>query len=194
MKKINFILLAMFFTAYIVISSCSDTSEQDINDLAEDLEAFVDETVVDNKFYSEDGNFKANFSGTPEITKEDVPSDYGNIEMFMFLYEKSITEAEMIAYSDYPSAIVEISSTDQMLQDAKGGSVNSLGAVISEEKKLTFNGHKAIQFRADNSQFYVDYLIFLVNNRLYQVAIMRDGSYATKENVDKFFNSFELVE
>ena len=193
MKKINLIVIAMFFVGSFIFTSCGDTTEQDVNDLLEDMEVLVDEVVADNKFYSEDGNFKVNFSGTPEMTKEDIDSEFGNIEMFMFVYEKSITEAEMIAYSDYPSALVKQSSTDQMLQNAKGGSVNSLDAVISEEKNLEFNGYKAIQFRADNAQFYVDYLIFLVNNRLFQIAIMRDGSYATKENADKFFNSFELV-
>ncbi len=155
----------------------------------------MDDNTVSDKFHSVDGKFKVNFSGTPEVTYDTFPiEDVGTIEMYMFMYEKSLTEAEMIAYSDYPSDLVNDSSPDEMLQGAKEGAVSNLGAIITEEKEIMYNKHKGLEFKANSTQFYINYKIFLVNNRLYQIAIMRDGSYASQENVDKFFNSFELIE
>jgi len=199
MKKINYLVIATFFVASIFIVSCGGASDEEVEAKASDiLEALNDiesnTNTVAEKFYSEDGKFKASFTGTPEVSNESIPTEVGNIEMFMFMYEKSATEIELLAYSDYPSALVEASDKDQMLQDAKDGAVNNLGAIIVEEKKITYKGYKGLEFKANSSQIYVNYKIFLVKNRLYQIAIMRDGSFASKENVDKFFDSFELIE
>ncbi|MCF6364601.1 MAG: hypothetical protein L3J35_00185 [Bacteroidales bacterium] len=207
MKKINFFVIATLFIGSFFVTSCNEPSDEEVqaqadeiinslNDLADET-ADNDETAYNtssDKYHSVDGRFKVNFSGTPDVSNESVPTDVGNIEMYMFMYEKSITEAEMIAYSDYPSAMVKASNPDDMLQGAKEGAVGNLGATIVEEKEITYGKHKGLEFRANSPQFYVNYRIFLVNNRLYQIAIMRDGSFASQSNVDKFFNSFELIE
>jgi len=201
MKKINFFVIAAFFFGAFFVTSCNEPSDEDVQaktdeimDILNDAVDEADDNTASDKYYSEDGRFKVNFSGTPEVSNESVPTEVGNIEMYMFMYEKSITEAEMIAYSDYPSDLVAASNTDDMLQGAKEGAVGNLGATITAEKEITYGKYKGLEFKANSTQFYVNYKIFLVNNRLYQIAIMRDGSYASQENVDKFFNSFELIE
>ena len=204
MKKINLFALAALFVGSMLMVSCGGPSEGDLNDaiselnnLAAELEeeaAVIETEVAAGKFHSEDGKFKIIFSGEPTHTPEIIPTEIGDIKMHMFMYEKSITEAEMVAYNDYPSAMVDLVDADQMLQDAKKGSVESLGATITEEKVITYNGHKGLEFKANSSQYYVNYKVFIVKNRLYQIALMRDGSYAVQDDVDNFFNSFELIE
>ncbi len=199
MKKINFFVITALFISSLFIVSCDESADQEVDAQADEimdaLNDAMDDNTVSDKFHSVDGKFKVNFSGTPEVTYDTIPiEDVGTIEMYMFMYEKSVTEAEMIAYSDYPSDLVNDSSPDEMLQGAKEGAVSNLGAIITEEKEIMYNKHKGLEFKANSTQFYINYKIFLVNNRLYQIAIMRDGSYASQENVDKFFNSFELIE
>jgi len=195
MKKINFFVIAILFFGSFLFVSCNETSETEAT--TDEITEAEDNSTINNeadKYHSVDGKFKVNFTGTPKVSNEKVPTEVGDIEMFMFMYEKSLTEIEMIAYSDYPSAIVAVSDKDEMLNGAKEGALSNLEAVIKEEKQITYKGHKGIEFKANSSQYYVNYKIFLVNNRLYQIALMRDGSYATQSNVDKFFNSFELLE
>ena len=201
MKKINFFVIAVLFISSLFVVSCDEPSDAEVEaqadeimDALNDAMDNMEDNTASDKFHSADGKFKVNFSGTPDVSNESIPTEVGNIDMYMFMYEKSVTEAEMIAYSDYPSEMVAMSNTDDMLQGAKEGAVSNLGAIITEEKEIMYNKHKGLEFKANSTQFYVNYKIFLVNNRLYQIAIMRDGSYASKANVDKFFNSFELIE
>ena len=144
-------------------------------------------------FSSEDGNFKVNFSGKPTETSEVIKTEAGNIELHMFMYEKSATEIEMIAYSDYPTSIIKANTPNDLLNSAKNGAVNNLNAKITEEYKTIFDRNPCIDFKADNKQFYVIYKIFLKNNRLYQIAIMRDGSYPSKKSIKKFVETFKLT-
>ncbi len=198
MKKINFFVIAALFISSLFVVSCDEPSDAEVDAQADEIMDALNDVMEDNtasdKFHSVDGKFKVKFSGTPDVSNENIETEVGNIAMYMFMYEKSVTEAEMIAYSDYPSEMVALSNTDDMLQGAKEGAVSNLQATVTEEKEIMYNKHKGLEFKANSTQFYVNYKIFLVNNRLYQIAIMRDGSYASQANVDKFFNSFELIE
>ena len=54
---------------------------------------------------------------TPTVSQQAVPTELGDSEITMFMYEKSITEAYVIGYNDYPSAIIEAGSADDMLKE-----------------------------------------------------------------------------
>jgi len=168
----------------------------ELDALNEELtEEVIPETVEESDlFSSEDGKFKINFLGEPTVTSDIIPTDVGDIEMMSFMYEKSVTEAYMVAYSDYPTEMVEASSTQDMLKGAKDGASGNLGITSFDlEENIELNGNEGMYFKGAAGSIFVEYKIFLVGNRLYQVAILRDGSYATEERSGEFFNSFELV-
>ncbi len=209
MKKFNLFLIAFAIASFLIScggpsSSDLDKALNDLNKLSENLDSLDkidnvtadDETTSssDDKFYSKDGHFKINFAGEPEVSNEPIPTEIGNIQMYMYTYEKSATEVEMLAYSDYPSEMIKASNPDDLLIGAKNGAINNLGATITKEEKIDFDGNPGYQFKADNGSYYVDYKIFLKGNRLYQIAIMRDGSAPTEEAVKNFIGSFELTD
>ncbi len=175
----------------------SDTTEKEAVENHE--EGVVEEPIVEEIenaiFQSEDGKFEINFFGKPSESNETVATEVGDIEMMTFMYEKSATEVYMVAYSDYPSAMVELSSAQDLLEGGKNGAVSSLGIYDFEyEEEAEKNGNPGLRFKGNNSNYYVEYEMYLVGNRLYQVAILRDGSYATPERADAFFSSFALNE
>lgn len=198
MKK-NRLYLLVVLMAIFAFASCGDETNEELDKISDNLEELADQ-IEDNvadeleadKFYSNDGKFKISFSGEPTFSKENVPTEAGDFDMFMYIYEE-VSRAEMMAYIDYPPEIIEAQEVEVMLQNAKEGSVSSMGLVISEEKEFTFKGNKAVQFRADNNELYVDYLLFLVGNRFFQTAIMVEGSYPSKDEVKKFYDSIEIL-
>lgn len=146
-------------------------------------------------FTSKDGKFKINFSGTPTQSSDIIPTEVGNIEMTSFMYEKSATEAYMVAYNDYPSEMVKNSSVDDLLDGAKNGSSSSLGITKFDiDNKMEIEGNPGRHFKGTNGSYYAEYKLFLKGNRLYQIALIRDGSYATPERAEAFFGSFALTE
>ena len=196
MKKITIPALVLTF----ILTACGGGEAHQIENTVvnaiEDIDV-VDEVVATSGdlFESADGKFKINFNGEPTVSSDMVPTDVGNIEMTSFLYEKSVTEAYMVAYNDYPSEMVEASSVADMLDGAKNGSASSMNITMFDlEENIEVEGNPGRHFKGNNGSYYVEYKLFLKGNRLYQIAIIRDGSYATPERTKEFFGSFELIE
>ena len=145
------------------------------------------------KYTSEDGKFKIAFPGTPTLASDTVSTDAGIIEMKSFTYEKSATEEYMVAYSDYPSEIVKKSDPETILKGAKQGVISSQNATIEKEEKITLDENPGYYFTAVKDSYHMCYKIFLRQNRLYQILMLRDGAYPSKEAMDAFMGSFELV-
>jgi len=165
-----------------------------VDELAEEPEEVVEEPKDDDLYYSEDGRFKVKFAGVPKVNSDIVPTDVGNIEMMSFLYEKSVTEAYMVAYSDYPSALVEQSSAKDMLIGARDGSSREMGIMsFDSDEEIEIDGNPGRYFTGKANSIHAEYKIVLVGSRLYQIAILRDGSYSMPERSDDFFNSFQLI-
>lgn len=66
-----------------------------------------------------------------------IATEVGNIEITMFMYEKSATEVYIISYNDYPSDIIELSSIDDLLAGGKDGVVSSMGITQFDFNLLT---------------------------------------------------------
>ncbi len=151
------------------------------------------ETVVE-KYVSADGKFSVAFPGEPTVTKDTVPTDAGNIELNNFLYEQSATMAYMVSYSDFPSELVSQSDPATLLSGSMEGQLGTLvGAVTDKNENIDMQGNPGISFRAHDASLYVVAKNFLSGNRLYQVVLMRDGSYPAEEDEKAFFDSFELA-
>ena len=181
-----------------ILSSCGGgMSEEELQNTIDELTAELEEVVEEEElFVSEDGHFTIDFlGGNPSDQASTIPTDVGDVEMHMYMYERSVTEAFMVAYSDYPSDMVnESDGADVLLQGAKNGAFTNLGIIASdEEKTIEINGHPGLFFTGNNGQYYVSYEVYLVENRLYQVAILRDGSYASNKDVEDFTGSFKLT-
>lgn len=194
MKKITLPVLVLSLGLVACGGNHEEAIATEITDAVENTQEAIEEPAADDLFHSVDGRFKIKFQGEPKVSSDIVPTDAGNIEMASFMYEKSATEAYMVAYSDYPSDMVKKSSVDEMLLGAKNGSSGNMGITKFDlEEKIELEGNKGLYFKGSAGTIHAEYKIFLVGNRLYQVAILRDGGYSAIERSDEFFNSFQLV-
>lgn len=145
-------------------------------------------------FTSEVGKFSINFFDVePQHSTSSVATELGDVMMSTYIYERGATEAYMVSLVDYPQEKVNEEGSEVLLQGGKSGALESLGIEkIDLERNLIMNGHPGLSFAADNGEYYVLYEMFLVNNRLYQVAILSVGDYPDRKLSDAFFGSFEL--
>ncbi|HXC06728.1 MAG TPA: hypothetical protein VNZ86_18350 [Bacteroidia bacterium] len=167
--------------------SCGNTTKK------EDAPKDKTEAASVKKYTSKDGKFSVNFTAEPTVTDKTIQTAVGNIELHMFMMEKSATEAYVVGYSDYPSDLMKDSNRDSVLNGAKNGVVTNVNASITEEKKIKIEGNDGLFFKANSPQYYLTYKLFVVGNRLYQIGIMRDGSNASEESIKNFFETFELT-
>ncbi|HBX50632.1 MAG: hypothetical protein A2W98_00980 [Bacteroidetes bacterium GWF2_33_38] len=194
-NKFSLIFSSIAIVAVMVVSGCG-SSEQKGNDVAnalEDLQKELETLETSNLYESIDGNFKVNFPAEPKVESQSIPTEVGNIEMVSFMYEKSATEAYMVAYSDYPSAMVEASDAKTLLEGVKSGFTGDLQVSVIEEKEIKLGENPGIFFKANSESYFVVFKDYLVKNRLYQIGILRDGSFPNDEAVKAFIDSFELI-
>lgn len=199
-KYLQFLFILFFAFSTFAWVSCGMLSNDDDNNIEisddEDDDDNEREDSKDNDlFVSKDGQFKINFPESPEITSDIVPTDAGDIELYSFLYEKSATEAYMVAYGDYPSALVDEDDPYSMLISARGGALEDMEALIEDEKEFEINKFPALRTYAisQTDNYYIVYEAALANNRLYQIMMVRDGTYSSEENVESFMDSFVIT-
>lgn len=189
MKKTNLLLLAAGLGLALSFQSCkSDAADGSKTESSE-----TSDEPKREKYRSDAGSFAIDFQGTPEVTTEEVPTEVGSIMVTMYMYEKSRKEVHIVGHSDYPAELVALSDPMEMLKGAQEGVTGNLEAVPTDEKTSEFEGNKALEFRASGSGFNLAYKLILVENRLYQIGIMKETDEVTAEEVDAFIGSFELT-
>lgn len=143
---------------------------------------------------SEQGNFFIIFPGEPSYSVEDVETAVGKLKMHTYLYEESNDAAYMVAYIDYPDDLVEESDNDVLLEAALEGALSSWGIDIEEAKKETtwHSGYKGIFCNEKNGDTHAAYEVILVENRLYQLAILQYDKSIPQKTLSTFYDSFEL--
>lgn len=144
---------------------------------------------------SKDGNFTINFPGKPELSSQmvDLGETYGEIEMFMYMYQAGPSEIYMVAYADYPDAVFQDIKKDALLKSTADGFFGSYGDVKYKKKKdVKIDGHPGLSHQASVDNYYFFYDVYIVNNRLFQVAIVNDGKYVGSKDSKAFLGSFTL--
>jgi hypothetical protein len=147
-------------------------------------------------YQSSGEDFQLRFPGPPKVSSAMIPSPQGQIELITIAYDYSITKAYWASYSDYPTAVINSRPARQILQDARQSVVEGLGKGTQFE--VLFDSvrqqYPSQRFRARDAHFHAVYELVLVNNRLYQLGVLRDGKYPQPADVEAFINGFVLLE
>jgi hypothetical protein len=174
-----------------ILRSDRAPNEKEIND-------FIYSIRLKNKksynYFTDDPDFKINFFGKePTKSVKPVETAVGTINMITYMYNKSSELIYMVALSDYPKQYIVGSNSESLLQSTKEGYVGNMNLTITHEEKLTHKGYPGLFFKASgNAGYYTEVIDYLVDNRLYQIAILRTDRASTEEEIKEFLYSFEL--
>tara|TARA_Y100000385_G_scaffold289886_1_gene360864 strand:+ start:2857 stop:3321 length:465 start_codon:yes stop_codon:yes gene_type:complete len=149
----------------------------------------------DKTFTAKDNSFQVAFEGEPTYSNQVIPKALGDVEMTSYMYERSSNEVHMVSFSDYEEAYVYENEPMHLLTGGRDGALESLGLKeVDTETVGELQGHMSVDFSAHNEQFYVVYKLVLVNNRLYQVAILKEEEAVDKKFAKAFMKSFRLLD
>ena len=146
---------------------------------------------------SKEGRFKAKFPGDPVTQQQQIPTAAGNLTMYMHAVERdSGNQAFMLMYNDYPAETIRNSKAEDLLKACKDGVLQSASGKTSKEREIKIDGHPGMEFSFDGNSGGRDmkcsWRIYLVKNRLYQLAVLRFGQETPAADVKQFFDSFAL--
>lgn len=180
MKKLLFLPLLLL----VVLSACKGDKKA-----SGDTDSFKN-----GVFTSVDGLFSISFPEEPVFSEENIETGLGDIRMASYIHEVSDNKAYMVAYSDYPSMLINLAGKEELLQGAKQGALASLNIDnVFEERVLNKDGHTGLYFSGnDGEDYHIEYEMYLKENRLYQVAIIESSGKIGSDTDKKFFSSFKL--
>ena len=113
--------------------------------------------------------------------------------MVTYMYAESDDIIYMLVYSDYPTEAVENSDPYVLLDVAKEGYVEGdMNLDISKEEQNELSGNKGIYFEADGDNGYTAVQDYIVDNRLFQIAILRTDRAPTDKEIKDFIGSFKF--
>lgn len=143
---------------------------------------------------SEEGNFSVSFPGKPAESKRTVPTAEGekiDIVSYNYLDEDS-TVIYILSYSNIPNSADN--NPDSILETAKIGPAQAMRTSIVEEKKLDLNGNPGIYFKGLGLDIAMVYHIYIVKDRMYQLAILNNiPREPEKTEIEQFMGSFKLL-
>jgi hypothetical protein len=139
--------------------------------------------------YPSDG-FQASFPSTPELRKQDVPTDSGSFVLDSYTAQVGSVVA-FVAVCDYGS---KATGQDQgeLLQGAKEGVLINSNAQLMREKKIKLGVNPGLEFEGLGNSIQFTARLYLVGSMLYQTLVVTPVG-KPYEDTARFLDSFQLI-
>ena len=153
-------------------------------------------SIQGEAFSSETGELRVETPAPFEETQQAIQTPVGPVEIHTFTAEAE-DSAYVIAYSDYPSAIVEETNPQALLDSSRDGAVTNLGGTLLSEEAVEIDGYPGrslvISTGAETDEpATISSRIYLVDNRLYQVLVVIPEGKNVEKAAAGFLESFAL--
>jgi len=149
------------------------------------------------KFTSTEGAFSVLMPGTPTKEKQTENTQWGPVDLYFFIVEREDV-VYMVDCVDYPQSFVQQIDPEVILDNARNAGVaNAQGTLLSEHiiSLEEYPGRELrIKYPTLGGEIIVHTRIFLVDNRLYQIAVTTQREESFSEDIGKFFDSFALLD
>ena len=146
-----------------------------------------------SKLDSSEGRFRALTPSKAKLTVSETP---GGVTIHTFASSND-RGSFMISYADYPNAPTSPAHEQTVLDKVRDGVLKGAQAALVSETKLTLKGHPGREMQArkiiDGAEVILNWRLFLVGPRLYQMAVGTTKADSESPEIKKFFLSFELV-
>ena len=146
-----------------------------------------------------EGGFGVTMRGEPHYARQKVETPAG--AMTAHLYSSDRPQSYYaIGYSDYPLALVAGADPKSVFSGVRETWVRRIqGRVTSPDRELKLDGrYPGIEFMAEGkmkgANAVLQARLFLVDQRLYQVIAMGRKNEVPQGEMNRFLNSFRLVE
>jgi len=142
-------------------------------------------------FESSKGGFRMELPSLPETNAESVPSPSGPLEGAVFAVEASPDVGYIVAYRDYPEAVLDLDpvvALDQAVQEA----ASSVSGTLESSTRLTVEGFPAVDYVIAVDKGRLEARAILTGRRIYLV--QRVARQPDQGDFGRLVDSFDLLE
>lgn len=188
----------LFFCLLLLLVACQSSAPEPITNavLEQSLPLRVDSLQKKKLFVSALGGFSIDFPATPELHEYRTEIEIGALELHQYIYQEDNLKAWLVSYADYPSKMIELGSSNQLLKGIKHRFMKGLKANPTIETPFTLD-HKYPGFSfvaySKTNQLDVLYRTFLVENRVFQISMYSSIGPISSKDSSAFVGSFQLL-
>ena len=152
--------------------------------------------VATERFSSEVGQFTIATPAPFEENQQSVDTPVGPISIYTYTAETE-QSAYVVAFSDYPSQMVEQSEPEMLLDSSRDGAISNLGGTLVSEEDIDLEGYPGRSLiisteTETNEPAIINSRIYLVDNRLYQILVVSPEDTDLEDISNTFLDSFDL--
>lgn len=148
------------------------------------------------EYSSADGQYSVLMPGTPTEKMQNRNTAAGDITAHAALLDKTPV-VYMVMYNDYPEQVMQGGSPSQILENARDGGVRSArGKLVGDSAITLLNKYpgREIQIEMPDGLHAVRIRVYMVKNRMYQVAYRSGKDNLFSKDATKFLDSFKIQE
>jgi hypothetical protein len=146
-----------------------------------------------------EGAFRVLMPGQPHFNNQAVETPAGRMSAHLYSSDRPASYYA-VGYSDYPLAFAVTENPDAIFKGVRDTWVRRIdGRIVGPDRKLTLAGkYPGVEFtaegRAKGAEAHLQARLFLVDQRLYQVIAIGLKQQVPQGEVNRFLDSFQLVE
>ncbi len=149
---------------------------------------------------STEGRFSVTFPQEPlnpkEYASSSVETRYGDGLVTEYRYRTSVVELGLLlTYRDLPDTVLKAIPENVMIDDLRV-KVDAAHVQLLGRQPIQVFGHPGIRFKMHDPKrnFTIDGISVLVGRRIYQLACQFTNDEITRENRERFFGSFKILD
>lgn len=189
---VPFISLVFFLVVIGCQTAPEDTTEANTSPVIDSIATLSLQALP--LFEEEGGNFSIYFPAPPQRSTHTSEVDIGSLKMTQWVSKDAAGQYYVVSYADYPKAVLDLGSNKQLLKGVEERLLSGLHAKQTARSPLLLDSlHQGIAFQATAKRrhWYLNYQLYLIDKRLYQLGIHSAiGPISTQDSLD-FFGSFE---
>ena len=145
-------------------------------------------------FASKEGRFSIAFPSKPETSVAKLKTVGGDVDVHRFSVAGKNNEISyLVQYNDLPPEVLRDGSDKILDTCTESGVAGIHGKQVGEPLHSTLDGNPGRAVQIEGAGFKVEYRIYLVKNRLYQLIVFGDGSKGLADRAEPFLSSFKLL-
>ena len=201
MKTIPFFLLMLIF------AFCNSPEQNNGNTTdkgLKDTTTVTDDTpktLYEANYTNEAGRYKCYFpNGYKPVEEADVvKSPDGNLTVYSVTYETDVLQFS-VRYCDYPQKVMKKFSKQEIMMNVITGFFRNMDLnVTKQDSTELFDGYPSLMTMGQknnaevNGSMYVYRKDLMVDNRLYQVGVIRLDHYPESTDFEQFIYTFKIL-
>lgn len=148
------------------------------------------------KFSSPEGRFTLLMPTKPTASSRDVENEAGKLTLYAYVAGNSVAFFGG-SFADLSRGARDVAHAEEVLDGVRDGVLVGTEGKLIAEKKISVKGHPGREFTASVRVNEIDTIyawrIYLVDRRLYQLAVGTLVKDSNHPDVAKFLTSFELI-